>query len=378
MKLLKQICVSRNVAAAAVIHQPNGYVYQTFGRLILLSGGECVFSNDATCLDKLYRHRFGCDVPDSMHEIPMDLLRKLQDLPEYSRQSIDFQDTPPFAVSCSSWTLPQRSIPLHLTFLTVFHRNFTNHYVRNLTNLAARLTIYAAVSLITGCLFWQVGSGDDSVSSVIGAYLFVCLASYVLPFATIPVFVNEKAFYLTERSHGLYTPWIYCLVQMILEFWILTFAATLQGCIVIPMCALWNDELPGWASFFTSLSVIISSGLTGSALTLFFSILMNSQDLAFLASACVVTISLGVSGGFVQFSSIPSPVQWLQWVSPCKYSLQGLTIGFFQKTNAEFVVRDAELNEPSTVSANIGVLFIMYMAFAISTVIVLGTKRERC
>jgi len=79
MKLVKRVCVSHEMAAVVVIHQPNGYIFQIFDRLILLSRGRCIFSDPTSKLEQLYDGSFGCPMPLSTHEIPLDLLRKLRD-----------------------------------------------------------------------------------------------------------------------------------------------------------------------------------------------------------------------------------------------------------------------------------------------------------
>jgi hypothetical protein len=221
---------------------------------------------------------------------------------------------------------------------------------------------------------WQVGKKHDE--TIIGAFTFIILISYLLPFASMSLFINEKKFFLNECALGLYPPWIYCIAQGLLEMWVVVLATTLEAVIVIPMCFLWNPVMPHWESFFTLLSALIGSGLVGSALVLFFSVLLPSQDLAFLFGAGFVTFSLGLSGGFVPFSSIGDFVGWLQWISPCKYSLQALLLGFFRGSEEEAIIEAAEFDRPSTVTANIAVLFFIYVILAIGTMFALSKARE--
>ena len=453
IRLVKQVCITRNVAAAIVIHQPDGYIFETFDRLILLSQGKCIFSDDASRLDELYEHEFCSELPVSQHEIPLDLMRKLNtsgeatrsdlilcdvysevfadDAPElndlyegepcqrdtdtsssydddvYSEvftddvpqlqdlhdfQSIDSTDSKyptesslddeSSATSTKRKTTipsPSESISFSWKLFVVMQRNLTNHYIRNVTNLAARLLCYSACSLLDGAIFWQVGTNKkvNNEEAVVGAFTFITMISYLLPFATIPIFVHEKKFFLSERSLGLYSPWIYCISQAILETWVLVQTAIVEALIVIPMCGLHNSSQPYWESFLTLLSALIASGLTGSVLVLFFSILMPTHDLAFLLCSGVVTISLGLSGGFVPFPSVQDFISWLQWMSPCKYSLQALAIGHFEGTDSESFVAMMGLDRPSTVTANIGALFAFFAFWAIGSMCALYRQRER-
>lgn len=410
MELIKQVCISRDVSAAVIIHQPDGYVFETFNRLILLHHGECIFSNDVSRIKELYRRRFRAPMPSSMHEIPLDLLRRIKDPIECGsaplEEAVLEEDQDSGSIECgfaplekdqdsgsiecgvasleedqesgSVWTATKQvraiHVPFHWQLATVFHRNLLNHYVRNVTNVPARLLCYTACSLLDGAIFFRVG--ENQSNSVIGAFTFIILISYLLPFATIPIFVHDKKFFLCERGLGLYSPWVYCISQTLLETWVVVLAAIIEAAIVIPMCSLWNPEMPHWQSFFTLLSALIASGLTGSAVVLFFSVFMPSQDLAFLVGSAFVTLSLGLSGGFVPFTAIEDFISWLQWISPCKYSLQALAVGYYQGTDGMAIVEHAGLDRPSGVTANIGVLFAMFAAWAVATMLVLKRQRE--
>mmetsp|Transcript_15117 Transcript_15117/g.28657 ORF Transcript_15117/g.28657 Transcript_15117/m.28657 type:complete len:651 (+) Transcript_15117:245-2197(+) len=373
MNRIKQVCIRRQVAAVIVIHQPNGYIFEIFDRLILLSEGETIYSGRVSNLDALYEHHFGCSIPQSKHELPVDLLERSQKCE--SPIAAPFLDTS-FRHSVEPSTkMSTAKVSSFSKFCTVFHRNLLNHYVRNYTNMLARLFCYGACSVLDGAIFWDIGSGGRN-SSMIGAFTFILLMSYLLPFATIPVFVHDKKFFLFERSLGLYSPWIYCASQALLEMWVLILASLVQAVVVIPMAGIWNDDWPNWATFFTIHACISASGLTGSALVLFFAILFPSQDLAFIAGSGAVSLSLGMSGGFVPFPEIRSFVAWLQWISPCKYSLQALALTYFSDDGSEGFLVSTEMDRPSTISANIGALFLMYISLAIASIAILSQMRE--
>jgi len=378
MQLVKRVCLRHNMAAVVVIHQPNGYIFETFDRLILLSGGRCVFSDDVSNLQELYESGFRTSMPSSTHELPLDILRKLRNLDDESYElTCNKGQDQQLGCFSDNLELPEVKtiVPFYWKLGVVFHRNLTNHYIRNLTNLGARLIIYSSCSILDGLLFWQVGT--EQSQATIGAFTFIILVSYLLPFSTIAMFMHEKKFFLCEREFGLYPPVIYCICQGALELWVLVLAAVAQTAIVIPMCALWNPVESKGETFFVLLSALMASNLVGSNTILFFSVLMPSQEFTFLMGADVVCFSMGLSGGFVPFSSIRNFASWLQWFSPCKYSLQALTIGIFRGSGEKEAMLEAmEMNHPSTVSANIAVLFLMYAILAAGIMFSLSRKRN--
>ena len=142
------------------------------------------------------------------------------------------------------------------------------------------------------------------------------------------------------------------------------------------MCAMANPSMPLFGSYFTVLSVVTVSGLVGSTLVLCCSIWLPTQDLAFLTASTISTISLALSGGFISFAQMPVLPKVLQWISPVKYSLQGLVIAQLTGTNAERVLYLSELNSPSTVTGNIGVLIIMFVCLSVLTVFGMTRVKE--
>ena len=265
----------------------------------------------------------------------------------------------------------------------VFQRNFTNHYIRNLTNVAARLASYVLLSFLVGMIFWRVGDSGSSrgltfeeAELVVRTNIFLANISYLLPFATIPVFFGDKKFLATERALKLYSPWMYAVSQVFLDFAFVTLALILEALIVIPMCAISNPTIPLYVSYFTMLCTLLTSGLVGSTIILCCSMALPTQDLAFLVGSTISTISLGLSGGFLPLSEMSVVPYSLQWLSPVKYTLQSIMIAQLKGTSAEVVLELAGYNTPATVSGNVSVLGGIFVFLSILTVIAMTRVKE--
>jgi ABC-type multidrug transport system ATPase subunit len=73
IELIKNMCVSMNVAAVVVIHQPSYEVFSHFDRLVLLQNGKCVYNGLISGISSFYDN-IGRSMPE-IHLIPDDIIR---------------------------------------------------------------------------------------------------------------------------------------------------------------------------------------------------------------------------------------------------------------------------------------------------------------
>ena len=161
-----------------------------------------------------------------------------------------------------------------------------NHYVRNITNLAARVVIYAGTGLLLGAFFWKIAETEDDqplsfdqAQATFGGGIFLIQVFYLLPFAQISTFFFNKNLFAAESSIGLYPAWVYSLCQITLEAWVMSLCALTSSAIAVPMMSLWNPTISKAASFINMFTVLCASGILGNAIVMvgiyIFSVLFN-------------------------------------------------------------------------------------------------------
>ena len=303
--LIKKLCVNLGVAAVVVIHQPSFQVFSQFDRLIMLSKGQCVYSDLTDNIPSFYED-IGREMPkeylladdllnvatttdgfklsscckESNELVPTCGEKLLREMKERKKPSTFLQiKTVLVRYVCeiqlhSCITIPSNS-NLHL-FQYILYRQMMNHYVRNLTNLLARVFIYGLTGLLFGCIFYDIAATDDDeplsydqAQATFGAGIFLCQAYYLLPFASISTFFFDKALFAAESSIGLYPAWVYSFCQIVLEFWVISLCALVQTGIAIPLMSLWNVTISNSASYLYMYTVFCVSGILGNALVLF-------------------------------------------------------------------------------------------------------------
>jgi len=154
--LIKKMCVNMNVAAVVVIHQPSYEVFSRFDRLVLLSEGKCVFADKLSKIPSFYDD-IGRGMPEK-HLLANDMLSVAS---KWDKNEYTLRESTNMLVETSGAKLLQeikeRKKPTALLQLkTVLFRQLMNHYVRNLTNLVARIVVcelYIARVLHERCYF---------------------------------------------------------------------------------------------------------------------------------------------------------------------------------------------------------------------------------
>jgi len=380
MKLLKELSIKHHVASVVIIHQPSPQVFELFDRLILLSRGRCMYSGYTSNLSAFYELNYDEALPAS--SVADDLIMKASSF-DSANQIVSTCELDTFGTSVALEQYHQE--PSSLMKLTyIYNRNLVNQYVRNVTNVLGRIVAHMLISIVTGVIFWASGAPTndngglsfEESSKVIRTITFLMNIPYLLPFTSMSVFAGDKRFCVAESALGLYKPWMYGVAEVFLEFTFLIFASTISACITIPMCSLWNTSQAPWMSFLAFLSMQIASGLVGSIMVFCFTMSTPTQDLAFLVSSTVVTISLSLSGGFLAFSEMGSIAAAVQWVSPVKYSVQGILLSLLEGTTAEKVLEITGINTPSTVSQNLFVLFGIFALFSVMSIVAISRLKE--
>uniref|UniRef100_A0A7S3V5X4 ABC transporter domain-containing protein n=1 Tax=Chaetoceros debilis TaxID=122233 RepID=A0A7S3V5X4_9STRA len=242
MKLLKDLSVKMHVATLIIIHQPSPDTFALFDSLILLSKGRCLFSDSCSNLATFYRSNYDESIPTNTI-LADDLIVKASAYESFDdnamRMTVDPSITEDFieaeegGLSSITSLIVDGNDSLNFTSISraffklfvIFHRNLVNQYIRNITNVGARLASYSGLSLIIGAVFWKVGITDsdrgltfEESNIVLRTNLYLMNVSYLLPFSTIPVFFADKKFLAAESALGLYPTWMYGMSQVSCKF----------------------------------------------------------------------------------------------------------------------------------------------------------------
>jgi hypothetical protein len=206
------------------VHQPSSEIFNLFDRLILLNKGRVMYQGLASDVPTCFADRgFTCPqhynpADHIMHIALQNSIRKLEKagfFPNDSRKiGVSFKsddDKDPLGITRSGREVEGMELPLGLAAQTteLFKREI-KHFVRNTHTLKTRTMMTVVISLLIGCLFWQVADNDFSdfinAQSTFGALLMALTAnifSTALP--SLVAFPEERPVFLREYSTNHYS-----------------------------------------------------------------------------------------------------------------------------------------------------------------------------
>ncbi|XP_033644271.1 broad substrate specificity ATP-binding cassette transporter ABCG2-like isoform X1 [Asterias rubens] len=180
------------------------------------------------------------------------------------------------------------------------------------------------LSLVLGVIFWQLDlSLNSGIQNRVGAFLFVTMNMVFGNMSAIEAFIQERVIFVHETASGFYR--------------VSTFFISKIFCDLLPMRILptalfalityWMLGLKATAgSFFVYLLNLIMTTFTACSLSFAISSTVTLQSVATLLVSLCYVVMLVFSGLLVNIASLPSWLQWIQYLSLFRYSLNALSI----------------------------------------------------
>jgi ABC-type multidrug transport system ATPase subunit len=323
------------------IHQPSSEIFSTFDRLILLKQGRVMYQGLTAEVPSYFAQRgypcpqFYNPADHIMHITVQNSVKTLEKAGFFSTDKLEIGESfkvdddgkDPLGITRSGFEQNQAPPPgLGVQTRELFRREVKN-LVRNTRALKARTMMTLVISLVIGCLFWQVADNDFSsflnAQSTFGALLMSLTAnifSTALP--SLVAFPEERPVFLREYSTNHYSVVSYFASRLTIELVVNAVQVTVSTIITFFMVGFYLDYWVLWTAVYllacasSALGVMVGSA-TESA----------STAIEFLPAVFMPQILF--SGFFVPPSLIPDWLVWLVWIMPLTYGVRILLIGEF-------------------------------------------------
>lgn len=219
--------------------------------------------------------------------------------------------------------------------------------IRDPTLLLMHNILAVIVGVIVGGMYFQVKTTIGGFQSRVGALFFMgCLIAFA-SLSALSNFARAKRLFMRERARGYYHPSAWLATELVLDILPLRIVPSIVlSVIVYWMVGLAKDA----AHFFKFLLIILLFSICMTVWNFLLAAAIDDTGSAILISAIINLFQMAFAGFFVNLSSIPPVLRWLQYVAPLKYALEALTVN---EVGAGLMINDELAGAKVQISAEI-------------------------
>jgi ATP-binding cassette subfamily G (WHITE) protein 1 len=347
VQILRDIAHKEGRTVIATIHQPSSEVFNLFDDVLVMAEGQVAYFGPTKDLIS-YFGRLGYQCPQYTNpadflfmdilnfreaiEIigdnkngkkpqhsPENLLETWKSSPEKAKWDKERAEALQTGID-PSMLKTRNNFSVQIKYL--FNRASKNAF-RNPFIVRTKLMETLVTGLIIGLLYLNTYSKSPVVAlqNITGVLFFLAVNNvFATTTANLSIFVREKMVFQREYRAGYYTLPAYFISKISVELPFYIVFPTLRVIIIYWMVGLTNTA----AAFFIFDAINVLSSLCGFSLGTCLACTFSSLPLA-LASAPMILLPLMLfSGFFVNSETIPMFLNWIKYISPIKYSFEGM------------------------------------------------------
>lgn len=361
-------------AVIATIHQPSSHIYRVFDRIVLLSGGRCLYEGSGGYAPAEYFATQGSpcapgyNVADHLldlaHMPPPALAQaqqqqQQQDSPSFDKEfrAVVVNVTPNEGGGALKKLASPTSSAAFLTQLEVLAGREWKVLRRDKTFFLAHIVISVLLGVFVGGLYFQTGDSIAGFQSRVGVLFFLGSLIALSSLSALHNVLATRPLFVRERSNVYYSPTAWLLVRVVFDIIPLRVIPTL----IVSTITYWMGGLaPHAANFFKFLLILVLYTICMALFNFLLGLAITDGGLAILLSALTGLYQMTYAGFFVHLNSIPEVLRWLQWMCPLKYALEALSVN---EVNSGLQIKDVLQGVPVDVSASL----IMHLLFGFTS-----------
>ncbi|XP_071829125.1 broad substrate specificity ATP-binding cassette transporter ABCG2-like [Apostichopus japonicus] len=346
------------------IHQPRFTIFRQINRLHLLSLGETVYHGPAdSALEYFSNIGYVCEehnnpadffldtiilnqstvtgggktkaldtVENGSFSRPTELLTEVYKKSE-AKRDLEIEAKKIMGVS-SSGRRNRHADTQEISYATSFFQQLTavsaraaKNIIRNPFVMVVQNVILLIFALLSGLIYFQLdNSRPEGIQNRVGAFFFLSMQQVFANMSGMEIFIQERAIFVHESANGFYRVSPYYFGKIICDLLPLRLFPTL----IFTTITYWMIGLKPEANayfIFVFTLVLTSFVTTGVA----FAVSSSFKDLgvATIMSAMVFVLSMIFGGVLVNISSLPEWIQWIQYLSLFRYTINALSINEF-------------------------------------------------
>ncbi|KAI4299111.1 hypothetical protein L6164_032601 [Bauhinia variegata] len=341
--------IKRTIIAS--IHQPSYEIFQLFHNLCLLSSGKTVYFGPVSAANKFFSSN---GFPCPTLQAPSDHFVKTinRDFDQDPEKGLSGGSTTEEAINILVQSYKSSDIfhrvqkevveirkmdsdamekKNHAAFFTqcliLIKRSFVHMY-REVGYYRLRMLIYGALALSLGTIFYDIGSGSESVQTRASLLVFVVTFLTFITVSGFPAFVEEMKVFERERLNGHYGVTAFIIGNTFSAIPFLLLMSIIPGAVVYYLVGLHQ----GHEHLLYFISVLFVSVLLVESLAMIVASVVPTFLMGIIYCSGILGVMMLDSGFYRLPKDIPKPF-WrypLHYISFHKYAYQGLFKNEFQ------------------------------------------------
>lgn len=295
------------------VHQPSGYLFYNFQEILFMSKGVVVYDGSPSMVQQHFE-QLGYEKlhVSSVPEFAIDICQVIENPKRINPRVL------PRSTSSIEAVVEKTIQDVFFTFIPILRREFIQN-TRNPTVLKTRLLQSIIFGFFVGLLFFQLGDEQVDVQNKTGALFFIILNQIMSNvFSVVESFPSYLKMFKYDYKRDKYPLIVYYLSKTSVDI-PFQLTSTFVFCVIALLMTNLTHRIMEcvWVMFFVALS--------GSSFGYMMSTVSDQFSVCIIATnVCILPMML-TSGLFINNTSVPLYIAWLQELNPFYFGYNALS-----------------------------------------------------
>ena len=206
-------------------------------------------------------------------------------------------------------------------FRVLLHRSWVNQ-VRNPADATSRLMLAVWVSMMAGLVAFDQELNPSNAGKTIGTFFFEVIVFSLLPFCYMSLYMNDRAYFVSDVRSGLYAPSAYHIALTLSSLPFIIAFSVLGGFVTYGAIGMWPS-----ASHIAMFGLLMTlNSLCAIQVLVAFVYGSDTQDMAYINAVGYSSLGVLLMGFWVRIQHIRlPPLRWLSYIFYQRWALQGFS-----------------------------------------------------
>ena len=206
-------------------------------------------------------------------------------------------------------------------FRVLLHRSWINQ-IRNPADATSRLMLAVWVSMMAGLVAYDQELNPSNAGKTIGTFFFEVIVFSLLPFCYMSLYMNDRAYFVSDVRSGLYAPSAYHAALTLSSLPFIFAFSVLGGFVTYGAIGMW----PAASHIAMFGLLMILNSLCSIQVLVAFVYGSDTQDMAYMNAVGYSTLGVLLMGFWVRIQHIKiAPLRWLSFIFYQRWALQGFS-----------------------------------------------------